>query len=37
MTMIKVPVPEKWRPDPSKPYAERYPVAFPNEPALLPD
>lgn len=36
MTMIKVPVPEKWHPDPSKPYAERYPVAFPNEPAQLP-
>ena len=37
MTMIKVPVPEKWHPDSSKPYTERYPVAFPNEPAQLPD
>lgn len=37
MTLSKVPIPEKWRPDPTKPYAERYPCAFPNEPAQLPD
>ena len=37
MTFIKVPVPEKWRPDPSMPYAERYPCAFPNEPDVLPE
>jgi succinate dehydrogenase/fumarate reductase flavoprotein subunit len=37
MELVKVPVPEKWRPDPSQPYAERYPVMFPNEPDVLPD
>lgn len=37
MEFIKVPVPEKWRPDPSLPYAERYPCAFPNEPDVLPN
>ena len=37
MQFIKVPIPEKWRPDPSLPYAERYPIAFPNEPEVLPD
>ena len=37
MTFTKVPIPEAWRPDPQKPYAERYPQAFPNEPDVLPD
>lgn len=37
MELIKVPVPEKWRPDPSIPYIERYPCAFPNEPDVLPE
>ena len=37
MTFTKVPVPEEWRPDPNKPYAERYPQAFPNEPDVLPN
>lgn len=37
MTFIKVPVPEKWRPDPTESYAERYPCAFPNEPNVLPE
>lgn len=37
MTFIKVPVPEKWRPDPALSYAERYPCAFPNEPDVLPE
>lgn len=37
MTLIKVPVPEKWHPDPTQSYAERYPCQFPNEPAVLPD
>lgn len=37
MTFTKVPVPEEWRPDAHKPYAERYPQAFPNEPEVLPN
>ena len=37
MTLSKVPIPEKWRPDPTVPYAERYPCKFPNEPQDLPD
>lgn len=37
MTLTKVPVPEKWHPDPSVPYAERYPCMFPGEPAELPN
>ena len=37
MEFVKVPIPEKWRPDSAQPYAERYPVMFPNEPAVLPD
>lgn len=37
MTFTKVPIPDAWKPDPNKPYAERYPQAFPNEPDILPD
>ena len=37
MRLSKVPVPEKWHPDPQIPYRERYPQAFPNEPDVLPD
>lgn len=37
MELSKVPIPEKWRPDPGEPYAERYPCQFPNEPDELPD
>ena len=31
MKLVKVPVPEEWRPDLSKPYEERYPYRFPGE------
>lgn len=34
MQLIKVPVPEEMRPDPSLSYAERYPNTFPGEPDL---
>ncbi len=37
MTFNKVPIPEKWRPDPNLKYVERYPYEFPNEPEVLPD
>lgn len=37
MTFTKVPVPEKWHPDKSLPYKERYPIQFPNEPEVLPE
>jgi succinate dehydrogenase/fumarate reductase flavoprotein subunit len=37
MTFTKEPVPEKWRPDPTLPYVERYPYALPNEPEVFPD
>ena len=36
MTFTKVPVPKEWGPDSSLPYKERYPIAFPNEPEVLP-
>ncbi len=32
MEMVKVPIPEAWRPDKNLTYVERYPYAFPNEP-----
>jgi succinate dehydrogenase/fumarate reductase flavoprotein subunit len=31
MKVYKKPIPEKWRPDLSKPYEERYPSRFPGE------
>ena len=37
MTFDTVPVPEKWRPDESLPYVERYPYALPNEPEVFPE
>ena len=37
MTFTKIPMPEKWHPDHSLPYKERYPIQFPNEPAVLPN
>lgn len=36
MTFTKVPIPKEWGPDESLPYVERYPHAFPNEPAVIP-
>ena len=33
----KVPIPDKWKPDPTVPYAARYAYAFPNEPEVLPE
>ena len=37
MTLIKEPVPDEWKPDPTVPYAARYSYEFPNEPEVLPD
>lgn len=31
MTLVKVPVPKEWWPDPSIPYEQRYPFRFPGE------
>ncbi len=31
MEVVKKPLPEKWRPDLSRPYRERYPMRFPGE------
>lgn len=31
MKLVKVPIPEEWRPDPSLPYEERYPYRIPGE------
>ena len=31
MTLTKEPIPEKWWPDQTIPYEERYPIRFPGE------
>jgi succinate dehydrogenase/fumarate reductase flavoprotein subunit len=31
MTLVKVPIPKEWRPDPSTPYRERYPMPMPGD------